>query len=173
MENASKALIIAGAILLSILIIALGVYIFNMAKSSVNTDSLSSLELSTFNSQFTQYEGEQLGSSVKSLLTAIIASNNTNEDAQDKLIEVHYEKGEGAVGNFDVVPTVQSSNSDSDCSKSGGYTGKSDITVAAAASVMSSLSSYLANTHYYYITFEYDSEGSGYISSCTIEYDVE
>ena len=172
MENASKALIIAGAILLSILIIALGVYIFNMAKSSVNTDSLSSLELSTFNSQFTQYEGEQLGSSVKSLLTAIIASNNTNEDAQDKLIEVHYDKGEGAVGDFDVVPTVQSSNDETSCSKSGGYSA-SDITVAGAASVMSSLSSYLANTHYYYITFEYDSEGSGYISSCTIEYDVE
>ena len=172
MENASKALIIAGAILLSILIIALGVYIFNMAKSSTNTDSLSSLELSTFNSQFTQYEGEQLGSSVKALLTAIIASNKTNEDAQDKLIEVHYEKGEGAVGDFDVVPTVQSTNSDSDCDKSGGYSAD-DITVAAAASVMSSLSSYLANTHYYFVTFEYDSEGSGYISSVTIEYDVD
>ena len=32
MENASKALIIAGAILLAILIIALGVFIFNQSK---------------------------------------------------------------------------------------------------------------------------------------------
>ena len=35
METASKSLIIAGAILLSILIIALGVFIFNQAKSSI------------------------------------------------------------------------------------------------------------------------------------------
>ena len=38
MENASKALIIAGAILLAILIIALGVFIFNKAKSATNMD---------------------------------------------------------------------------------------------------------------------------------------
>ena len=36
MENASKALIIAGAILLAILIIALGVFIFSKAKQIAN-----------------------------------------------------------------------------------------------------------------------------------------
>ena len=36
MENASKALIIAGAILLAILLISLGIYIFSQAQSVVN-----------------------------------------------------------------------------------------------------------------------------------------
>ena len=44
MENASKALIIAGAILLAILIIALGVFIFSKAKSATNMDDLSNHE---------------------------------------------------------------------------------------------------------------------------------
>ena len=40
MENASKALIIAGAILISIMIIGLGVAIFSKAKSNVNSQNL-------------------------------------------------------------------------------------------------------------------------------------
>ena len=36
MENASKALIIAGAILLAILLISLGIMIFNQAQDTVN-----------------------------------------------------------------------------------------------------------------------------------------
>ena len=35
MENASKALIIAGAILISILIIAIGMYIYTNSESSI------------------------------------------------------------------------------------------------------------------------------------------
>ena len=40
MENASKALIIAGAILLSILIIGLGMYIYNMAADAITDTGL-------------------------------------------------------------------------------------------------------------------------------------
>ena len=36
MENASKALLIAGAILLAILIIAIGMFIYNSAQSTIN-----------------------------------------------------------------------------------------------------------------------------------------
>ena len=150
MENASKALIIAGAILLSILIIALGVYIFNMAKSSVNTDTLDSLDISTFNSQFTQYEGDQLGSSVKSLLTAIIASNNTNIEAEDRLIKVVYDNTNGG--------TVSSTTIE--------YT----VGDTSASDEVSTLSSSLSNTHHYDVSFSYSSTGTGYISTCTIAY---
>ena len=40
MENASKALIIAGAILLSILIIGLGMYIYQQANSATSGTNL-------------------------------------------------------------------------------------------------------------------------------------
>ena len=37
MENASKALLIAGAILICILLIAIGMYIYNSANSTVDS----------------------------------------------------------------------------------------------------------------------------------------
>ena len=45
MENASKALIIAGAILLSILIITIGLYVYSNAKSTID-NSLTSMSKS-------------------------------------------------------------------------------------------------------------------------------
>ena len=59
MENASKALIIAGAILLSILIITLGLGVYNNASSSMKNASLDPQELQAHNSQFLAYEGRQ------------------------------------------------------------------------------------------------------------------
>ena len=76
MENASKALIIAGAILLSILLISLGIMIFNQAQDTVNNSGMSQAEIATFNNQFLKYEGTQKGSVVKSLINEVIASNS-------------------------------------------------------------------------------------------------
>ena len=76
MENASKALIIAGAILLSILLISLGIMIFNQAQDTVNNSGMSQAEIATFNNQFLKYEGAQKGSVVKSMINEVIASNS-------------------------------------------------------------------------------------------------
>ena len=78
MENASKALIIAGAILLSILLISLGIMIFNQAQDTVNNSGMSKAEISSFNNQFTKYEGIQKGSNVKSLIQEVNTSNVTD-----------------------------------------------------------------------------------------------
>lgn len=75
MENASKALIIAGAILLSILIIGLGMAVYNNASSTVQDADLSSQEVLSFNSQFEGYSGKQKGTVVKNLIAAIKANN--------------------------------------------------------------------------------------------------
>ena len=82
MENASKALIIAGAILLSILIIALGVFIFNQAKSSVGNVGLSDQEVAAFNSKWEQYQGNQMGSSVRQLVNNLNAYNRNVTDGR-------------------------------------------------------------------------------------------
>ena len=87
MENASKALIIAGAILLAILIISLGVIIYQQAAGVVNKNSMSDIEISTFNSKFTTYEGNVKGSQVNSLLQTIIASN-TDENNSDRMVKI-------------------------------------------------------------------------------------
>ena len=90
MENASKALIIAGAILLSILIIALGIYVFNMAKNATNTSSLDELEISQFNQEYTNYRGRKLGSMVVELLDKVIAGATTYKDSDERLPDIIY-----------------------------------------------------------------------------------
>lgn len=69
MENASKALIIAGAILLSISIIALGMFALNSVTGSIPDEPLKDVEISQFNSTFDKYVGSNVsGSRVRSLL---------------------------------------------------------------------------------------------------------
>lgn len=76
MENASKALIIAGAILLSILLISLGIMIFNQAQDATKNSGMSQAQVSTFNNKFSKYEGKKIkGSEVRGLIQEIIASN--------------------------------------------------------------------------------------------------
>lgn len=92
MENASKALIIAGAILLSILIIAIGMYIYNSSQNSIYeaADQISTQERDAFNSQWTTYEGKQPGSNVKALIGKLISNAKTNEEEQTKLLNIAY-----------------------------------------------------------------------------------
>lgn len=86
MENASKALIIAGAILLAILLITLGIYIFQQAQSTVNNSGMSQAEIQTFNSQFTKYEGDKIkGSSVKSLIQEVNVNNSQDESNEHQI----------------------------------------------------------------------------------------
>lgn len=78
MENASKALIMAGAILLAILIISLGVMVFrNMSNSVVNDTSLDKQTITAFNSKIQAYVGEnKTGSQVNTLRDIVISINN-------------------------------------------------------------------------------------------------
>ena len=76
MENASKALIIAGAILLAILIISLGIMVYNNAKNTVGSANLNKQEIETFNSQWQSYIGtNKTASEVYTMMSALVASN--------------------------------------------------------------------------------------------------
>ena len=86
MENASKALIIAGAILLAILLISLGIMIYNQAQSVVDGSGMSEAELSTFNNKFTKYEGTQRGSVVKAMVNEVASNNANNADKKITLM---------------------------------------------------------------------------------------
>ena len=88
MENASKALIIAGAILLAILIISLGILIYNQASSVVQDNAMSTVEIQQFNQQFTQYEGSSVrGSTVRALYQAVL-SNNVSQDSNTRKVDI-------------------------------------------------------------------------------------
>ena len=86
MENASKALIIAAAILLSILIIALGMRVFNSARSATGSVDLSPQEISSHNSRFEAYVGRQRGDSCIELCNMIAKNNDEYEDRKIRLL---------------------------------------------------------------------------------------
>ncbi len=84
MENASKALIIAGAILISILLISIGIILINSGRdvTDAGTSSMASQRIQSFNNQFTAYEGTKTGSEIRGLISAVNASNVTDESHQ-------------------------------------------------------------------------------------------
>ena len=84
MENASKALIIAGAILIAILLISIGIILINSGRdvTSTGTAGMNSQKIQTFNSQFTAYEGKRKWSEIKSRYNTVNASNATDSEHQ-------------------------------------------------------------------------------------------
>lgn len=196
MENASKALIIAGAILLSILIIALGIYVFNMAKGATNTDQLDAVEKQTFNSTFTQYEGRVLGSSASELLNACISNATKNSEADDRLPDVIYLEtrtsktvhgkvtGSGKVPfNYstnlksasgtdikieDIVSSVGFKNDPDDIYKDGSFAIKVD-SAGTSINEMGQLRNQMSPKHYYQVACHTD-EKTGLIDCILIKY---
>ena len=84
MENASKALIIAGAILIAMLLVSIGIMLINSGRSltATTTSNLDSQKIQTFNSQFTPFEGSKTGAEVKSLINKVKASNAVDSEHQ-------------------------------------------------------------------------------------------
>lgn len=91
MENASKALIIAGAILLAILIISLGIMIFGQASGVVDPGAMDEVAVSTFNQKFEQYAGDNVrGANVNALISTVVQNNLTNSGDKSKQVSVTF-----------------------------------------------------------------------------------
>ena len=62
MENASKALLIAGGVLIAMIIASFGVYLYGVYRSHADTmlSAMSESEISEFNAKFTVFEGRDL-----------------------------------------------------------------------------------------------------------------
>lgn len=91
MENASKALLIAGAILICILLIAIGMYIYNSANSTVDSavSQMSQQEKDIYNAKVKSYLGDTIkGSEVKSMIDNIISMNQENVGKSGKFISI-------------------------------------------------------------------------------------
>ena len=89
MENASKALIIAGAILISILLISVGIIVMNAINDPISQagSSAESQAIEIFNSKFTAYMGSDLDyNAVKSLLTTMTSVNGSSDVKSGKVV---------------------------------------------------------------------------------------
>lgn len=158
MENASKALLIAGAILLAILIIAIGMFIFTSAQSQVNdalTD-MSSQQIEAFNSNFNSYENVQVGSQVKSLIGRLIANGNTYTEEPAKVPNVNIHKVSDS-WNEDVNANYDSANA--------------NALNTDYISVLGQVRNRISTKHEYYVEFGYTE--TGLISSVDIYYNTD
>lgn len=143
MENASKALIIAGAILLSILLISLSIMIYTQAQEVVNGESMNEFQIASFNSKFQKYEGTNIkGAQVKSLINEMIAVNNDDNEEND--IEPNFTAATPAITKKENINTswVNSTTTytvnliyDSEGNKSGSGSGTSTNTKKATGRV--------------------------------------
>lgn len=95
MENATKALLIAAAILIAIVVITLGVFVLGKGSTLVKDNSdMSDVEISTYNSKFEAYFGTNVrGAQVKQLINAVNQHNKANKDDDSKTIELDAKAG--------------------------------------------------------------------------------
>lgn len=92
MENASKALIIAGAILLSILIISFGIIVINNVRGNITGANVNDTEVQAFNSKFTAYVGKGKSAAQIEQLIQATMTNNISENASEtkRFVKVTY-----------------------------------------------------------------------------------
>lgn len=89
MENASKALIIAGAILLAIAIIGIGMFVYQSVTGTIqDAANMSDQEVDAYNQEFLNYEGVVKGSAARALCDAVRNHNVTNRQDPSKQIAV-------------------------------------------------------------------------------------
>ena len=111
MENASKALIIAGAILLSILIISLSIMVYNNAQDSVGNANLDQQEIAAFNAQFTPYQGTNVSASqVNSLIQQVLAANQAEQNVGSGIVVSIEYPSAGGTGNSTINNTSAPAN---------------------------------------------------------------
>lgn len=92
MENATKALMIAGAVLIAIMIIGVGMMIFSSSSDMLNEQlgGMDKFAIDQFNNTFLPYEGTQKGSQLKQLISDVITLNATNAGVNDyKIVSVN------------------------------------------------------------------------------------
>ncbi len=80
MENSTKALIIIGAVLLAILLIGLGIYVYNQASNSIGDTGLDKLNKRQFNAQFEVYLDRKMGATLAGNLIDAINKNNSTDN---------------------------------------------------------------------------------------------
>lgn len=124
MENASKALIIAGSIILAVLIIILGMYFYNQASGIGKSINMTEYEIQAYNSKFINYEGKASGTKARELCDVMKQHNIANSTNKGNGVFVFYNAQIENTSNFTAVIADSSINTQIDYVKSLLKTGK-------------------------------------------------
>ena len=136
MENATKALIIAGSILIAILLITFGVTTFNSTRGTTESvkGTMDATEIATFNNKFAGYVGKNINAAkVRSLVNVIISNNSTSSHKVALIIPVN-----GTATTYSWTAA----------------------TAGTVAGNMSSAAAALSNSDTYDVVTDYDASGS-------------
>ena len=83
MENATKALIIAAAILIAIVLISLGVFVLGQGSTMVQENSdMTEVQVSTFNSKWEAFLGNKVSASKVKQLINTVNQQQTEDDSK-------------------------------------------------------------------------------------------
>lgn len=89
MENATKALLIAAAILIAIVLISIGVFVLRQGQDAMSAADMSEAEILAFNSKFESYSGTQRGSQVNALIERVVSANRGAASGTDITLTVN------------------------------------------------------------------------------------
>ena len=127
MENATKALIIAAAILIAIVLISLGVFVLGQGSTMVQENSdMTEVQVSAYNSKWEAYFGNKVSATkAKQLINAVNTQSTTTSDDSKKVVLA----GTGCITSVDSIEAgktykieAESESAYHDKSTRGGYT---------------------------------------------------
>lgn len=158
MENASKALLIAGAILIAILLIAIAMYVYSTSQGNVNQAmaSLDVQQIQSLNQAWLNYEGKQTGSQVKSLINRLVANANNYREEPEKVVGItscEATPGANNTANW-TIPT----------------NGSADSEINDLIDDLNDVSAAIQARHVYWVEAQY--AANGLIVSFDIAYDI-
>lgn len=107
MENATKALIIAASVLVTMLIITLGLVIYNKTAETADRINMSGYEIQAFNEKFDKYNGEKYtGSEVMAMIKMVFNHNRMQvAEGTDNLVSVYMGGWQILNGTENIMPT--------------------------------------------------------------------
>ena len=110
MENASKALLIAGGVLIAMIIASFGVYLYGVYHSHAENvmNRLTESQITEFNAKFLAVEGRDLTANELISVINLVRENNTTKESNDYQITIK-SGGWTLLGryNFKYITTVQ------------------------------------------------------------------
>ena len=105
MENASKALIIAGSVILAVLIIVLAFYFFNLASGVGKSINMSEYEIQAYNSKFINFEGKVSGTKAREFCDVVKQHNIVSVSNKRNGVLVFHNNVEGTTFNAQLATT--------------------------------------------------------------------
>lgn len=154
MENASQALIIAGAILLAILIIALGMFVFNNAREGImgGANKLNETQIKAQNDLYGQYmNGRRKGGEIKGMISEIEIRVSNSDAPAAYSVAITTDNSANVTGDRKSVERIDSDDKKDDYLKQ-----------------LSDIRKSLKNNEYYTITETGKDNKSGLINHLTI-----